>query len=129
VDRSNDSSWRPALRRRTGTILFLAYAPLFLWSLVASGWALWHYPFTRVFLLGFVVFAAIPFAFGGRPGFVTFMLGVAGAHGLGAFALHTWLRLPAKAAAVFFLGAVALLLAHAVRAMIAAGSADFPYDR
>ena len=117
------------LRRRTGPILLLAYAPLLAWSMVASAWALANLPFTRVFLLVFVGFVAIPFAFGRRPGVVTFMAGLAACHALGAFALHTRLRLPFWTAGVFFLASFALLLAHGVRAMNAARGARKRYVR
>jgi len=129
MDRSKDISSKPAPRRRTGAILFWLYAPLFAWSLAASGWALVHLPFTRVFLLVFLGFVVLPFPFGRRPGVVTFMTGIAGAHALGAFALHTWLRLPPWAAAAFLLVSLALLVAHGVRAMNAARGARHTYGR
>jgi len=129
MDRSNDIPGKRAPRHRTGAILFWLYAPLFAWSLAAAGWGLVHLPFTRVFLLVFGAFVVLPFPFGRRPGVVTFMTGIAGAHALGAFALHTWLRLSAWTAAAFLLASLALLVAHGVRAMNAARGARRSYGR
>ena len=129
MNRSKDSPSSPALRKRTSALLFLLYAPAFAWSLAASAWALVHHPFTRVFLLVFLGFVGIPFAFGRRPGVVTFMAGIAGAHALGAFALHAWLRFPFWTAVVFFAASLALLVAHGVRTMNAARGARHNYGR
>jgi len=114
---AKDTHAAPPARRWTGSILTVAYMPPLAWSVVASAWALAHLPFTRVFLLIFIGFIVLPFAFRRRPGVVTFMVGVAGAHFLGAFALHSLLRLPFWTAGAFFFGSIALLIAHGVRAM------------
>ena len=97
--------------------------------MVASAWALARLPFTRVFLLVFLGFVVLPFAFRRRPGVVTFMAGVAGSHALGAFALLNLLRLPFWTAGAFLLGSLALLIAHGVRAMNASRGAHYHYGR
>jgi len=96
---------------------------------VAASRALAYLPFTRVFLLVFLGFVILPFPFGRRPGVVTFMVGVAGAHAMGAFALHAWLGLPFWTALLFFAASLALLIAHGVRAMNAARGAHRTYGR
>ena len=116
------------LRRSTGRLLFVAYVPFLVYSVAGAGWMMWH---NVAALVMFFVWMAIVGLFGllmGSLGTATLFGGLVASHALAAYALHAWLGLPKWAMGLFFLAAAALLATHFVRAMIASGSADYPYD-
>ena len=100
--------------------LFWAYLPLFVWSLLAAVWTFWHNPFTVVFALGYLAIMGVSFAIA-RTVAIAIVLGAIGAcHTLGAFALHTWLRLPIWTVPLFLVGSTGLLIAVGIRRRIGA---------
>jgi hypothetical protein len=108
-------------RARRNRLLLLAYLPLFVWSLIGAGWTMAHHRFTFSFALAYAILVAISLAFRQTIGLVIVMLGVAGCHAFGAFALLAWLRLPFWTGVVFFVLSFALLIVHGARL----GSARF----
>src|SRR3954447_1214186 len=99
-------------RARRNRLLLLAYLPLFVWSLIGAGWTMAHHRFTFSFALAYLILIAISVAFKRGVGLVIVMIGVAGCHAFGAFALNAWLRLPFWTAPVFLLSSLVLLVVH-----------------
>jgi len=100
-----------AQRRRTHLLLLLLYLPFFAWSLVGAGWTLWHHPFIRWFLGGYLLIVIVQLLFRRGIGGAVLMSGIAGCHLATAFALNTWLRLPIWTVPAFLVASIALLVA------------------
>jgi hypothetical protein len=106
-----------AQQRRTGFLIAsFAYLPFLVWSLIGAGWTLWHQPFSRWFLIPYLLVLIHGFIFKRSVGPATVMTGLAGCQMMAAFLLHTRFRLPIWTVPIFFALSVALLILVRVRA-------------
>ena len=103
--------------------LLWAYLPLFVWSLIAAVWTFWHSPFTLVFALAYLAIMGVSFAVARTVAIAIVMGAIGGCHTLGAFALHSWLRLPIWTVPLFLVTSTGLLVAVGIRGRIGARGA------
>ncbi|HEY5447513.1 MAG TPA: hypothetical protein VIQ54_02140 [Polyangia bacterium] len=116
------------LRRSTGRLLTLAYVPFVVYSVAGAGWMLWHNIAAIVLLFVWIMIVGLFGLLIGSLATAAQYGGLAACHLLAAFAMRPWLHLPRWAMGLFLFAAFALLSTMFVRALIASGSADYPYD-
>jgi len=116
------------LRRSTGRLLMLLYVPLLVYSVAGAGWMLWHNVAAIVLLFVWMTIVGLLGLVMGSLGTASSFGGLAGCHLLAAFAMRPWLQLPRWTMGLFLLASFGLLATIFMRALIASGSADYPYD-
>jgi hypothetical protein len=119
------------LRRRTDYLLSVLLGLSFLPALAGAIWTLVNEPDDR-FLAGLIVGAALLLVLAVfRRGDLVMMIVVVlllATYALAAACLYHRFGLSPRLAGLVVLGAVALIVAILLRALIASGSADYPYD-
>lgn len=118
------------LRRKTGRILVALLAVSLVPAIAGAVWTTIHAPterFLGALMAPLLLLLVRPFCDGSwlLAAIVTLLLEI---FGLAAACLHRLYGVPKPAAALVVLAAIALMGAILVRALIASGSADYPYD-
>jgi len=108
--------------------LTLAYVPFVVYSVAGAGWMLWHNIAAIVLLFVWMMIVGLFGLLMGSLGTASICGGLAACHLLAAFAMRPWLQLPRWTMGVFLFASFALQATLFVRALIASGSADYPYD-
>lgn len=121
---------RVPLRRRTDRLLSAALLLGLVPALAGAIWTIAHRPADRglaLLLAPLLLLAALPFCDGSwrLAAIVALLLEI---FGLAAACLHHLYGVPTPAAALVIVAALALLGALLLRALVASGSADYPYD-
>ena len=118
------------LRRRTSVLISLVLACCLLAGLAGAALVLWREPVValRITLCTLALAAAVTRSLGERGPTFALLGGMFTILGLGLYALHRFFGVGEHAIAMIAAALASLVAVMLMRALIAAGSADDPYD-
>jgi hypothetical protein len=116
------------LRRRTTRLFAIAFLIAFAACLGGAAWVIVRIPDAALVVVAAAIVSAVMFHdMLDGPVFAAIVGAVVGVVALAGYALYL-AGIPARVASGVVIGVVVLATAILVRAMIASGSADYPYD-